>query len=791
MVPPADLYNRIHRRLRTYCARARYRLGRLPAIKTGPVCLSPGFRHPIDASRKAHLVFRYRELFPEAVEAELDEARRLLQHQFTFLGFVMKHEGSIAWARDPVSGREWSREFSADIAYRGPERLGDIKLPWELNKHQYFFTLGKAAWLTGEEKFALEIVRQIDQWIDDNPFYEGINWISALEAGTRVVSWILAFPFYAKECDDAFLTKLAQSMAQHMVFVEGHLSTGAYPNTHLVGEAVVLVFGGLFIDCKFSQKWLDMGISILEKEIERQCTSDGVHVERSIAYHRFFLDQYYLVNAFLSVNGRGLSKGAHQNIELMTEFLRNVILPDGSVPGFGDCDDARALWFRADAPTDYQSLLTLGAVVYDRGDFKKVARDPTEELLWLMGDRGIAQFLEMESQLPSKCSVAYPEGGYFIMRGGWAETDPVLVFDCGPLGHGPAGHGHADALSFQLYAGNYLFLADSGTFSYNLDYAWRDTFRSTKAHNTVSLDGQDQSVPADRMSWRSMATASSRRWLTTRWFDLVDGEHDGYHRLPDSVTHRRVIVFIKPDTWIIWDQFLGNGGHDLEFALHLRPDCTVEVGQERTSLTLRSPEGSRLYAHVLGCSDEASLPEIVYGSEGERSAWFSPQYGTRVPASAIRVRRGFRGRATLMTCLSTSHTMAPTFSEQDPPFRVELRGREGGEETLFYRDDVGWTPGAEGIHFDGRLLYRRKLPGAPLIFWGGDFCILSIDGLLDVRSPVPIESFSLEDDHCELTIPAEHAGDLRIVAREGVRLVINGRPARTRIMAAQSMVKTL
>ena len=160
---------RLQRRLRTFRARTRYRLGmRVPA--PGDVRINEHFRHPVDASGSVLLATRYRDLFPEDVGHELAEGSRLAAHQFTLLGHTMSHGVRIAWSRDPVSGRDWSRGFSPDIPYRGAERLGDIKLPWELNKHQYFFTLGKAAWLSGNVEQAIEIVRQIDHWIDDNPY---------------------------------------------------------------------------------------------------------------------------------------------------------------------------------------------------------------------------------------------------------------------------------------------------------------------------------------------------------------------------------------------------------------------------------------------------------------------------------------------------------------------------------------------------------------------------------------------------------------------------------------------
>ena len=777
MFLPHDLKIRVRRRLRTSYERARYRLG-LPAPKPGPVELARTFRHPIACDQKALLVSRYRELFPEAVQSELAEAHRLAMHRFSFLGHEMNHEERIAWSRDPVSGRDWNRGFSADIIYRGSERVGDIKLPWELSKHQYFFTLGKAAWLTGDASPALEIVRQIDDWIDDNPCDRGIHWISALETGTRAVSWIMAYPFYAEYCDTAFRSRLAESLAQHMLFVEGHLSTGPFMNTHVVGEAATLVAGGLFLDCGQSRRWLDRGLAILEEEVERQAASDGVHVERSIAYHRFFLDQYYLVSGLLRANGLTLSAATLRQLERMTNFLMDVLFPDGSAPAFGDCDDARGLWFRADCTTDYRSLLALGAALFGRGDFKAVAEGPTEELLWLFGNAGVAKFLKLSAKLPDHASAAYPDGGYYVMRGGWNASDAVLVFDCGPLGHGPGGHGHADALSFQLHAKGYSFLVDPGAFSYNLDYSWRDAFRSTRAHNTVAVDGLDQSIPADRMSWRKKAAARCHRWLTTPWFDLVDGEHDGYHRLADPVSHRRITVFIRPDVWLICDRLGGKAGHKLEVLLHLRPDCSIDSKTDATGVVLGSPDRAQLHVCTLGPRGDMTSPEILLGSDAERAAWFSPAYGVRTPTRVLCLRYESMHRCEVLTCLSTSSAITPVIVEHGDCLHVEVRRAGGHKDTIFYCPLADHPLKTEGKWFDGEAYYSREAPGKPAHVWASGFRELSVAGLLQVRSPVRIESLGLNGDLCSVATPVHATDNLEIVGCEGLQVVINGRPLR-------------
>ena len=776
-VPLRNLQARIGRRLRALSAWARFRF-RMREADVGDVEISRLFRHPIDAAQKALLTEKYRELFPDAVKMELAEADRLSKHQFKFLGHKVDHGERVAWSRDPVSRLDWGHGFSSDIAYRGPKRLGDIKLPWELNKHQYFFTLGKAAWLAGDPSLSVEIVRQIGHWIEDNPYQRGINWVSALETGTRAISWIMAFPFYADSCNASFRRRLAESLAQHMLFVEEHLSTGRFANTHLIGEAATLVAGGLFLDCRQSEGWLSSGLALLEQEMERQVTEDGVHVERSIGYHRFFLDHFHVVKALLGANEQSFAASTVRGMERMTEFLLDLLSPDMSAPAFGDGDDSRALWTRADCPAEYRSLLALGAVLFNREDFKAVAGHLTEEVLWLLGNEGVSKFQELASTPPDHTSAAYPDGGYYVMRGGWGTSDPQMVFRCGPIGHGPAGHGHADALSYCLYASAYGFIVDSGTFSYNLDYQWRDAFRSTRAHNTVVVDGANQSVTGDRMSWKSVAATRCLKWVTTPSFDLVSGEHDGYQRLRDPVMHQRAVAFLKPDTWGLLDHLHGKEAHSFEIYMHLRPDCSVELQEGHAGVVLRSPDGAELYAWTFDAAGNACLPEVLTGSDEERAAWFSPGYGTRLPTKALRIRGEFEKRTTVFTCLSTSEVDVHAIISRDGVVGATIRRMEGSKETLFYRLHADWPAGEEGIHFDGEHLYHRAIRAGTAVLSASVFCSLSVAGLLDVRSRVPIDSLILQNGVCEIALAAGDVTHLRVNARDRLRVLVNGRPTR-------------
>lgn len=774
----SHIAGRVARRVLAFLERMRFRVG-LPEPDPPQAQLSQAFRHPIQAGTREGLASLYLDLFPDSVEVELLEAGQLVQHQFSILGHTVTHGDRIDWSLDPVSGRSWNRGFSPDIPYRGPARLGDIKLAWELNKHQYFFTLGKASWLTGDPCYAREIIGQIDHWIDDNPFRRGVNWISALETGTRAVSWVMSFPFYAPHCDSRFLNKLVSSLAHHIFFVDQHLSFGRYTNTHLIGEAAALVVGGLFLDCPYSARWVKRGVEILESEIARQVHGDGVHVELSVTYHRFFLDHYFLVQALLAANGRSFSVATLSQMERMTEFLRDVAFPDGTAPTFGDSDDSRGFWFHAGCSKDFRSSLVIGAALFERGDFKAIAGGRSEDLFWLFGSRGMQIFNQLSAAFPEHTSKVYANSGYFILRGGWDSHDPVFVFDCGPLGLGPAGHGHADALSIQLYASGFPFLVDSGTFSYNIDYGWRDAFRSTPAHNTIVLDGLDQSVPGDRMSWIQPAAAKVRRWVSNRVFDLVEGEHNGYTRLPEPVMHRRTVIFVKPNVWCIWDCVEGVGNHNVEMLLHVRPDCEVVTNFSKGVATLGSPTGHPLHVFMSPDTERSVICDVLIGSDRERRAWYSETYGLREPSKALRARWQFSGCGTQLTCLSSSPIEVQMGRDIGKSLDLRVRDDMHREHSVFLRVGDGWPDGREEVCFDGEYLYRNEVGDGIQWVYASNFHNLSIEGLLEVQSQDIVESMAFGDGRFDLTMSPQHAANVKLSARTMASIWINGEPTMT------------
>jgi len=218
------------------------------------------------------------------------------------------------------------------------------------------------------------------------------------------------------------------------------------------------------------------------------------------------------------------------------------------------------------------------------------------------------------------------------MRSDWDPEAQHLILDTGPIGGPPtAGHGHADLLSLQCSAFGEPFIVDPGTYCYTADPAWRDHFRSTAAHSTVTIDGMDQAIPAGPFAWHSHPAARLRYWVSTEASDFADAEHDAYRRLADPVTHRRRVLFVKPRFWIIVDDLAGSAEHRVDLRFQFAPmEVTLEADQWARA------RGAR--GHGLLLRSMAPVPlkgEIFEGCLDPPRGWVSPDYGQRSPAPLL------------------------------------------------------------------------------------------------------------------------------------------------------------
>lgn len=587
-----------------------------------------------------------RRRWPSAEKEIVERADRIVAGYFDLLGFRnLSFATPIDWHLEPVANKRaplmhWSR-----LNYLDAELFGDKKIVWELNRHQYFITLGQAYWLTGDEKYAQTFAAHMSSWMDQNPPKLGVNWASSLEVAFRSISWLWALHFFKNS--SALTTELFARTCKFLYLnarhLETYLSTYFSPNTHLTGEALGLFYlGTLLPEFKESGRWRSTGLQILCEQLERHVEADGVYFEQSSYYHRYTTDFYLHLAILLSASNEAQPAELHDKLRLLLDHLMYITRPDGTTPLFGDDDGGRLMMLSAGAANDFRATLAVGAALLERPDYKFVAAGASQDALWLLGPKGLKSLDSVKAAEPEKQSIAFPVGGYYVMRDGWTPKSNYLLFDCGPHGTDNCGHAHADALSFDLAVNGRTMLVDPGTYTYTASKHMRDWFRGSDAHNTLTIDRKSSSECDGPFSWRTIARPECDAWITHERFDYVLGAHDGYNLLPDPATHKRSILFLKQNYWVLRDQVETSGFHHLEPWFHLDSGVTPLHSKDNAVRMINGNGNSAVLQMA------AFAPNVEWREE---QRWVSHCYGQMTAAPVFVFTVLAKGSQELVTFL--------------------------------------------------------------------------------------------------------------------------------------------
>ena len=623
---------------------------------------------------------------PDAVRRAVHAADGLCDRSFSLLGHRALFLGdSIDWHLDVVSGQRaplvhWSRINPLDA-----EAVGDSKVTWELNRHQWLVHLGQAYRLTGDERYAQVFAASIRDWMNSNPAGMGINWASSLEVSYRLISWCWALNLFrgSSALTPELHADLLGWLRAHAAHVERYLSHYFSPNTHLTGEALGLFYAGvLFPDLPRAPRWRRLGSRILLEQLPRQVHADGVYFEQSTCYERYTAEIYLHYMILAARNGIGLPAQLQDRIGKMLDHLLSVCRPDGSMPQVGDSDGGRVMPLAQRHADDCRDVFSLAAVVFRRADYAWAAQGLTPEVAWLLGSAGIKAFETLQPEPPTRSpSQLYPQGGQAVMRSGWERDAHQLLFDTGPLGcRVSGGHGHADLLAIQCSAYGKGQIVDPGTYCYTPNPHWRDHFRASQAHSTVVVDHKSQAVPVGPFSWRDRPTAQLRHWSATPAFDYADAEHHAYRRLKDPVSHRRRVLFVKPEYWVVVDDLTAADVHEIELLFQFAPG-ELRLGKDGWAVSADA-QGRGL---ALRAFSSVPLHAAVHSGQVDPiRGWVSPDYGLRAPAPQL----GYSA-VTRLPLRVVSLLLPQASDEQDLPdvTLVESDGHlslviDGGRETV-------------------------------------------------------------------------------------------------------------
>jgi hypothetical protein len=585
----------------------------------------------------------------------------------------------VAAGRFPEVGRtldlgvepDW---LGADLPADDEWRIAWVKFYYGLDLANAFRTTGEQRFLTAWERLVGSYIRQVP-----------VDRDSADVAARRVQNWIYAWDLFARSpgfpgLRAGLAEELLDNLAAQTRYIREHLTPA---RNHRTLELYALFIVALAFP-QLEDGLLDFAVAELHRNLMEEMRPDGVHIEQSTHYHLIVLRSFVGARENARRFGLTLPDGFDEQLGRALEFGMHCHRPDGEIPALSDADAG-----------SYRDLLELAADLLGRDDLRYVATGGAE------------------GHPPAERHVSFPEGGYHIQRSGWGMDgtpfahERFLMLDCGPLGAG--GHGHYDLLSVEVAAGGRPLIMDPGRYTYSetpeqpRDPANpRHWFKGTAAHNTVVVDGLDQ-TPYSRSKPRGRVAEGrlvSRH--TGPGIDVLHGEATS--PCYDAV-HARRVAFVGDEYWLIEDRLWATQSHRYELRFHLAPEAQGQVAIRRTE-------------H--GWS--AVAPGVALLFDGDRrpvleDGFISPEYGVKVPAPILSVSVSGAANAVFTTLI------VPREDEDAPLPGLRTRRRNGTSQMRVtdgaVSDRIAWTDerrpltlGALECHA-GAAFLREHADGTP------------------------------------------------------------------------------
>lgn len=412
---------------------------------------------------------------------------------------------------------------------------------WRYNLHyfDYIWDLGVASLITSDEKYYNSYKLLVTSWIKQNMIGIGDGW-HPYTVSLKIVNWIYSYYIFESFLNKDLefkneLMKYIYCMAKYLKYnLEYHVL-----GNHLLENGRALLFAGLFFGDKLSNDWLEKGREILWNQAEEQVLTDGGHFELSPMYHSIVLWIYLECTNLLKMNNQKIPDEILIKIEKMLVFQKVILHPDGKNPLFNDSAFAIG--------PDPLEVLNFGSIIMQK-DFGFTGNYSCK-LKLLVGTKNENVYLSVLND--DKPTVLLEDSGYYLIKNN--KLNSFLVIDCGkPCPDYLPAHAHADLLSYELSLNNERFIVDSGVYQYKQG-KYRDYFRSTKAHNTVEINGQNQSDVWGSFRVGRRGNPLEAKILQYNQTKTFKGSHDSYYSRY-GIIHTRYLSEIDNRFWIILDE---------------------------------------------------------------------------------------------------------------------------------------------------------------------------------------------------------------------------------------------
>ena len=597
---------------------------------------------------------------------------------------VYKPQGRIDWSYNPPvyqSGPKATVEYNAG-----------------LDRFYHFKDLFDAYWNTSQEKYAQEMVKEMVGFAQDCPvllFQDGNSpyhyaW-ETLNTAARLIHYCPIAIYRSLDSpawtDEAILTvwKSLYEQVQHLLrcYTSGNWLASEMRGVYYVGL--------LNPEFKEAPSWRQFAIGKLYDQLQHEVYPDGIQYELALGYDFSALHNFTGILDLAQLNGKmgEFPPDYMGRLEKMYNYALYAMMPNDRIPGLNDAG------VQGEDPDP--EFLQAAKYFPKRQDF-----------VWAATHRA-------QGTQPSPNSVAFPYAGHYVMRTGWdPQQDLYLIFDAGPWG---AGHQHEDKLTFDAYAYGRLLLTEGGVCMYD-ESPQRKYVLSTRAHNTIRVDGQDQRRAATENAHESWKLSFPFKPLNNPWFagpdfDFAEGTYeDGYggRQVVAQVKHTRSILFVKPHYWIITDTLVpaDDKVHSYESLFHLNAASAACEGLTVTS----TEEGANL--QIMAAPREGLTVKIVQGQEQpEYQGWTERNFTTMKPIATAVYQWQAKGSCQVTYVLSPLAAKQVSSLAGIKPLEIsgtpalatalQLQFADGSRDAYFYASTPPGVPGPPGEYRFGQF----------------------------------------------------------------------------------------
>lgn len=359
--------------------------------------------------------------------------------------------------------------------------LGDIKGVWEASRFDWVISFAQSA-KRGDDSALAQLNLWLNNWIEHNPTFTGVNWKCGQEASIRVMH--LALSSLLLEQTDKAQPALLSFVRTHLKRISPTIMYAvAQDNNHGTSEAAALYIGGSWLALNGDSsglKWQRQGAKWLENRAKRLIERDGSFSQYSVTYHRVMLDTYSLVELWRRrLKLRGFSSALYEKLQAASLWLYYFTSNhSGDAPNLGANDGARFIPLTSTDYRDFRPSVQLANVLFNNAIAFRGNGLFNAPLQWLN--------IELpDEQLERKTPTDFTEGGYCFLTMERME----VFFNYPRFKFRPS---QCDALHVDIWLDGVNVIRDGGTYSYNAGQSFIDYYGGTESHSTVAFDDHDQ-----------------------------------------------------------------------------------------------------------------------------------------------------------------------------------------------------------------------------------------------------------------------------------------------------------